>query len=64
MVVGALKTVVSVDVPLTITSSVAIIVSAYTVSPSPCTLTEAIPFMVKSTVYMVSPEGGVGVNRE
>lgn len=56
-----LKTVVSVDVPLTIASSVATIVSAYTVSPSACTLTEAMPSTVASMTYVGSGERSVAV---
>ncbi len=61
MVVGVVKTVVSVDVPLTIASSVATIVSAYTVSPSACTLTEAIPSTVASITYVGTGDGSVAV---
>lgn len=51
-VVGVLKKVVSVDVPFTSASSVATSVSAYTVSPSACTLREAMPAMVSDIAYV------------
>lgn len=63
-VVGALTSVVNVDVPFTIASSDATTVSAYTVSPSGCTLTEAMPATVASWTYVGTPEGAAGVNRE
>ena len=44
-VVGSLSKLVIVDVPFTSAFSVTTMVSAYTVSPSGCTLTEAIPAM-------------------
>ncbi|KJA13247.1 hypothetical protein HYPSUDRAFT_49968 [Hypholoma sublateritium FD-334 SS-4] len=45
MVVGVLMRLVSVDVPFTSASTVMTMVSAYTVSPSACTLREVIPAM-------------------
>ena len=60
VVVGAREKLVSVDVPLTTAFCVATTVSAYTVSPSACTLRDATP----ATLAIAPVMGSVNCGRE